>query len=158
VAGKAFSIGWLLVLPMLMHEWWVALLFYFLVTGAMGVFLSVVFQLAHCVEEADTPSPQPGSLKMEDSWAIHQIHTSADFARNSKVLTWLLGGLNFQVIHHLFPQISHLHYPALAPIVEQTCKEYGVRYTAFPTMWAGIVSHYRWLKRMGMPYDPGPRA
>lgn len=154
LGGKAFSVGWLLVLPMLVHEWWVVLGFYLIVTAVMGVILSVVFQLAHCVEEADFPSPAADTLKMGDSWAIHQIQTTADFARGSRVLTFLLGGLNFQVEHHLFPQVCHIHYPALAPIVEQTCREYGIRYSSHPTMWAGIVSHYRWLWRMGQPNDP----
>jgi len=139
----------LIVLPLLVHEWWVVLSFYLLVTGVMGVVLSVVFQLAHCVEEADFPEPAPGTMRMESSWAIHQVQTTADFARGSRVLSWLLGGLNFQIEHHLLPQVCHVHYPALSPIVEAVCKEYGVRYSSHPTMWAGIVSHYRWLRRMG---------
>lgn len=149
LGGKAFSIGWLLVIPLLVHEWWVALCFYLIVTGVMGVILSVVFQLAHCVEEANFPEPAPGTLRMESSWAVHQVQTTADFARGSRVLSWLLGGLNFQIEHHLLPQVCHVHYPALSPIVEAVCKEYGVRYSSHPTMWAGIVSHYRWLRRMG---------
>lgn len=151
LGGKAFSIGWLIVLPMFFHEWWLVVAFYLGVTGVMGVLLSVVFQLAHCVEEADFPSPVEGTLRMENAWAIHQVQTTADFARTSKVLTFLLGGLNFQIEHHLMPHVCHIHYPALSPIVEKLCGEYGVRYSSHPTFWAGVVSHYRWLKRMGQP-------
>ncbi len=146
---KAFSIGWLIVLPLCYHEWWLVAVFYLFITGMMGVFLSVVFQLAHCVEEADFPSPIEGTMRMENAWAIHQVQTTADFARTSRLLTFLLGGLNFQIEHHLMPHICHVHYPALSPIVEDVCKEYGVRFSSHPTFWAGIVSHYRWLKHMG---------
>jgi linoleoyl-CoA desaturase len=79
-----------------------------------------------------------------------------DFGRNSRVLTFLLGGLNFQIEHHLFPRVCHVHYPALSRIVEHTCREYGVRYAAHPSFVGGIVSHYWWLKRMGRPEPKTP--
>ncbi len=148
--GKAFSIGWLIVLPMFFHDWWVVALFYLGITGVMGVLLSVVFQLAHCVGEADFPSPNE-ALRMESAWAIHQVQTTANFARTSRTLTYLLGGLNFQIEHHLMPHVCHIHYPALSPIVEKLCGEYGIRYSCHPTFWAGVVSHYRWLRKMGRP-------
>jgi linoleoyl-CoA desaturase len=127
------------------------LIFYVIITGVLGVVLSVVFQLAHCVEEADFPLPAEGTLRIENAWAIHQVETTVNFARNSWSLCWLLGGLNFQIEHHLFPKICHINYPAISKIVEQTCHEYGVKYQVHPSFWAGMVSHYRWLKRMGQP-------
>jgi linoleoyl-CoA desaturase len=150
-AGKVCSIGLLLVLPMFFHPVWVVLLSYLLVTGVLGLVLSVVFQLAHCVEEADFPLPDAATRRMGNAWAVHQAETTVDFARRSRVLSWYLGGLNFQIEHHLFPHVCHVHYPALSRIVEDTCREYGVRYTAHPTLWAGITSHARWLRRMGQP-------
>lgn len=149
--GKLWSIALLLVVPMFFHPIWVVLLFYLLVTGALGVIMSVVFQLAHCVEEADFPLPDSATHRMASAWAIHQAQTTVDFARNSKVLSWYLGGLNFQIEHHLFPHVCHVHYPALSKIVEATCREYGVRYTVHRTFLAGLASHYRWLRRMGQP-------
>ncbi len=149
VAGKAFSVGWLIVLPLFFHEWWLVVTFYLAVTAIMGVLLSIVFQLAHCVEEAAFPSPDPTTMRMESSWAIHQVQTTANFARGSRILTFLLGGLNFQIEHHLMPHVCHVHYPKLSPIVEDLCKEYGITYSVHPTFWAGVVSHYRWLRRMG---------
>lgn len=151
VLGKMFSLSFFLVVPMLFHDWWIVLLYYLLATGIIGVTLSVVFQLAHCVEEADFPPATGEPLRVEAAWAVHQVQTSVDFARGSRVLCWYLGGLNFQCVHHLFPRICHVHYPALAKIVEQTCQEYGVRYYAHPTFLAGVVSHYRWLREMGRP-------
>ncbi|MCE9533544.1 MAG: acyl-CoA desaturase [Planctomycetes bacterium] len=148
-AGKVPSYTLAFVIPMFFHPWYIVLAFYMLVTCTIGVTLSVVFQLAHCVEEAEFPLPEDGTLRMENAWAVHQVETTVDFGRNSFTLCWLLGGLNFQIEHHLFPRICHIHYPALSKIVEQTCKEYGVRYACHTSFWSGIKSHYRWLKRMG---------
>jgi linoleoyl-CoA desaturase len=149
--GKVASVMLMLVVPMFFHPIWLVALFYMIVTGALGIIMSIVFQLAHCVEEADFPLAVPGTRRMENSWAVHQAETTVDFARQSKILSWYLGGLNFQIEHHLFPHVCHIHYPAISSIVETTCKDYGVKYAVHPTFWAGIVSHYRWLKRMGQP-------
>jgi linoleoyl-CoA desaturase len=151
IAGKVVFFPLAFVLPMFFHTWWKVLLVYALVAGTIGIVLSIVFQLAHCVEEADFPVPDETTNRMEDNWMVHQIHTTVDFARNSKLLCWLLGGLNFQVEHHLFPKICHVHYPEISKIVEATCREFGIRYNEHKTLWAGLVSHYRWLRRMSRP-------
>ena len=83
------------------------------------------------------------------------FRSSVDFARDSRTAAWLLGGLNFQIEHHLFPHICHVNYPAISGLVENTCREYGVHYTANPSFRAGVASHYRWLRRMGMPQTAG---
>jgi linoleoyl-CoA desaturase len=111
--------------------------------------LSVVFQVAHCVEEAEFPLPRAGTGLIENAWAIHQVETTVDFARRSRVAAWLLGGLNFQIEHHLFPRISHVNYPAISKVIEETCRDFGVRYVEFTSFRAGIGSHFRWLRRMG---------
>jgi linoleoyl-CoA desaturase len=151
LAGKANFFLLAVGVPLLLHPVWAVVLFYGLTSFVLGLVLSVVFQLAHCVEGADFPLPEPRTNQMENEWAVHQVETAVDFAPKSRVLTWMLGGLNFQIEHHLLPAICHIHYPRLAPLVEQTCREYGVRYTVNRTLWAGIVSHYRWLRRMGQP-------
>lgn len=151
IAGKVVFFTLAFVLPLMFHAWWKVLFFYVLVAGIVGVALSIVFQLAHCVEEADFPMPDEATNRMEDNWMIHQIHTTVDFARHSKLMCWLLGGLNFQVEHHLFPKICHVHYPEISKIVEATCRDFGVRYNEHKTLWAGLVSHYRWLRRMSQP-------
>src|SRR5262249_11376721 len=137
-------------LPLLLHSVWAVLLVYATASFVQGVALSIVFQLAHCVEEAAFPLPRTDTGRMETAWAVHQVETTVDFARGSWLLSWFIGGLNFQVEHHLFPQICHVHYPALSRLVEETCNEFGVRYSAQVTFLAGVVSHFRWLRRMGM--------
>jgi linoleoyl-CoA desaturase len=153
--GKAVSVALLLVVPLLIHPWWVVLAFYAVVTVVVGIVLTVVFQLAHCVGEADFPLPAGGSPQMENAWAVHQMRTTVDFARRSRVLCWLLGGLNFQVEHHLFPGVCHIHYPAMSRIVEETCREFGVPHTSHGSFLGGIRSHYRWLRRLGRPASAG---
>jgi len=137
-------------IPLHFHSVWVVALFYIIIAFIVGIILSVVFQLAHSVEDARFPRPQtPG--RMDKPWAIHQVETTVDFARNSRAAYWLLGGLNFQIEHHLFPRICHINYPFIAPVVEETCREFGVRYTAHETFRQGLMSHFRWLRRMGAP-------
>lgn len=147
--GKVFSLGLLLVLPMFYHPWWQVLIFYFVAMEVLGVTLTVVFQLAHCVSEAEFPAPDPDTMRMADDWAVHQIETTVDFGRRSRVLSWLLGGLNYQIEHHLFPKVCHINYPALSKITEETCREFGVRYRSHASFWSGVKSHYSWLKRLG---------
>ena len=84
-------------------------------------------------------------------WAIHQVETTANFARQSRLLTWYVGGLNHQIEHHLFPRICHVHLPVLAGVVEQVCREHGVRYSAHSSFWRAVASHYAWLRSMGRP-------
>ena len=109
--------------------------------------MAVVFQLAHCVEVTAFPSLPAESGRLNQQWAVHQIETTANFARGNKLLTWYLGGLNYQVEHHLFPKICHLHYPALSSIVENNCAQFGIRYLSHATVRDAIGSHYRFLRR-----------
>jgi linoleoyl-CoA desaturase len=150
VAGKAIFLALAFGIPMLFHPVWVVALFYAAAAIVLGLVLSVVFQLAHCVEQAEFPLPRHDTGRIENAWAIHQVETTVDFARRSAVAAWLLGGLNFQIEHHLFPRVCHVNYPAISKLVEQTCKEFGLRYSEHHSVWSGVASHFRWLRRMGM--------
>ncbi len=152
IAGKVFFFSMAFGIPLWAgHSILMVLGFYALTNLFNGVVLSTVFQLAHCVGEAEFPMPDEETNTMDEHWAVHQVQTTVDFARNSRVLTWLLGGLNFQVEHHLFHKVCHIHYPALSRIVEQACAEFDIRYNEHKTFWQGVVSHYRWLRQMGRP-------
>jgi linoleoyl-CoA desaturase len=155
VAGKAVFLTLAFVIPLLLHPAWVVFLFYAIAAAVAGIVLSVVFQLAHCVEGAEFPLPQEGTERIEHAWAVHQAETTVDFARRSRVVAWLLGGLNFQIEHHLMPRIAHVNFPALSPIVEETCRKHGVKFTEHESFRAGVASHFRWLKRMGTPNASG---
>jgi linoleoyl-CoA desaturase len=151
VAGKATFLTWAFGIPLLVHPAHTVLVHYGIAALVLGTALSVVFQVAHCVEEATFPLPSAGADRIERAWAIHQAETTVDFARHSRVVAWLLGGLNFQIEHHLFPRISHVNYPAISKLVEQTCRDFGVAYTEHRSFWQGVTAHFRWLRRMGMP-------
>jgi len=147
-AAKLIYAFMLIVLPILLLGFTTWLFGFLLITMVTGFAISIVFQLAHTVEHTDFPLPGD-SGKIENEWAIHQIHTTANFATKNKTISWLLGGLNFQIEHHLFPRISHVHYPAISKIIKKTCGEYGINYIEFPKMTQAIVSHVHYLKRLG---------
>ena len=151
IGGKALFFTLAFVIPSFFHSFWLVLLFYVLTVSVAGIVVSVVFQLAHCVEGADFPLPRDDSYSMENAWAVHQVETTVNFARRSRTESWLLGGLNFQIEHHLFPRICHVNYPALSHLVEKTCREYGIAYREHHSFRAGLVSHFRWLRQMGSP-------
>lgn len=114
-----------------------------------GFVLSIVFQLAHTVEHTHFPVPQEDTGRLEDEWAIHQLKTTANFAPKSKLISWFVGGLNFQVEHHLFPKVSHVHYPALRKIIKEACTEFNVPYVEYRKMRHAVISHVNFLKQMG---------
>jgi linoleoyl-CoA desaturase len=127
-------------------SWLIGFLIFTLVAGLV---LSLVFQLAHTVEHTAFPMPDEVTNRLENEWAIHQIKTTANFATNNKVISWLVGGLNFQIEHHLFPKISHIHYPAISKIIREACREYGIEYIEYPKMRYAVASHVAFLKQMG---------
>lgn len=113
-----------------------------------GIILGVIFQLAHVVEQTDHPQPDENA-HIDNHWIIHEMETTANFARDNKLLCWYVGGLNFQIEHHLFPKVCSIHYPAISRIVEATAKEYGVPYHMNDTFLGAVASHYRVLKKHG---------
>src|SRR5208283_3015759 len=150
VAGKATFFTLAFVIPCLRHPWWIVGLSYLGVMMVVGLVTSVTFQLAHVVEETEHPTYEEDA---HAEWVIHQIRTTADFARENPFLTWYLGGLNFQVMHHLFPRICHVHYPQVARIVAQVCNEHKIAYQAHNSLYSAVRSHYRFLRLMGRPQD-----
>ena len=138
-----------LVIPILMVGWAQALIGFAIVAAVCGIFISIVFQLAHVVEPTQFPAPDAQSNKVPTEWAIHQLATTANFATRSRITSWLLGGLNFQVEHHLFPRISHVHYPQINRLVKESCQEFGIQYTEFPTMLGALKSHVLHIRKMG---------
>jgi linoleoyl-CoA desaturase len=149
IAGKLVFLTIAFAIPMIFHPWWVVLLFYALIASVIGIVLTVVFQLAHAVEGAEFTIPDGDSNKIDNAWAIHQAESTVDFARGNRIASYVLGGLNYQIEHHLFPRICHINYPAMSKIVEQTCHDFGVKYNEHRTFSAGVRSHYRWLRYLG---------
>lgn len=146
--GKLVFLSLAFAIPLTRHPLWAVAATYVITGVALGIVLAVVFQLAHVVERADFP-PETSPGCVDTPWAVHQVETSVDFARDSRAASWLLGGLNFQIEHHLFSRMCHVNYPAIAPLVEQTCREFGIEYKHNTTFLSALRSHYDWLREMG---------
>ncbi|MFT6745748.1 MAG: linoleoyl-CoA desaturase [Glaciecola sp.] len=146
---KAFFAATFVILPIVKLTFlpWLA---GFLIFGMVsGIVISIVFQLAHVVEETSYPEVNDETGTTEDEWVIHQLKTTSNFSPTSLLVRWFTGGLNYQVEHHLFPNISHIHYPAISKIVEQLCKEYEVPYLTHKYFSTAVKSHLKHLKHMG---------
>jgi linoleoyl-CoA desaturase len=143
-----FSI-WIVV-PMLVLDiaWYKVILGFFMMHYVAGLILSIVFQLAHVIDQAETPIPDQEG-QMENTWAIHQLHTTVNFGRKNRLMNWYTGGLNHQVEHHIFPNISHIHYTKISKIVKETAKEFNLPYNEYETTRKAIISHFRHLKSLG---------
>jgi len=139
------------VLPMVFSPftWWQVLIGWLVMNMVAGLILTVTFQLAHVVEGVSFPVPSDEG-KVENEWMIHQLKTTANFAKDSKLVTWYVGGLNFQIEHHLFPNICHVHYKKISDIVKATADEYGIIYNDNKTYFSAVCSHYKMLKQLGV--------
>jgi len=139
-----------IVLPLLVLDisWWKVVLGFFIMHYTASVILSVIFQLAHVVPNTDMPIPdKEGNLK--NTWAIHQLFTTSNFAPNNKFISWYAGGLNHQVEHHIFPNISHIHYKKIAILVKETALEFNLPYNEYKTMRHAIIEHFKLLTLLG---------
>ena len=147
---KSIYLSIWIVIPMLILSiaWWKILIGFFVMHYTAGLILSIVFQLAHVVNETDMPLPDKTGT-MKNTWAIHQLFTTVNFATKNRLVNWFTGGLNHQVEHHIFPNISHIHYTKIAEIVKQTASECNLPYNEFKTTREAIAAHFKYLKEMG---------
>lgn len=147
---KAFNLLWTLVIPIMVIDLpWQQIVFGYIVMNMVaGFILGVVFQGAHVVDITDFVQADKNG-RIEDEWFLHQMKTTANFGTDNRFLTWYVGGLNYQIEHHLFPKICSVHYPAIRAIVEDAARRHGVPYHSFPTFSAAMASHYRILKHLG---------
>jgi linoleoyl-CoA desaturase len=149
---KLLHYAYTIVIPLLVVKvaWWQFLIGFLAMHLTSGAILGVVFQLAHIVEETEHPMPADDGL-MGNAWMVHQMETTSDFAGANPILSWYVGGLNFQVEHHLFPKVCSIHYPALSRIVRDSAERHNVPYHSHRTLWDAMLSHYRTLKKLGNP-------
>lgn len=150
IVMKLVYYGWAIILPLLVLDipLWQFAIGFLAMNLTAGTILGVVFQLAHVVEGTDHPLPNEVG-EMEAAWMVHEMETTSNFGRGNPVLNWYVGGLNFQVEHHLFPRVCSVHYPAISPIVERVARKYGVAYNDQPTFRAAVRSHHRMLRSFG---------
>ena len=159
-ATKIYYLTFFMIIPIIVWGWLGWLIGFFVMNAVMGTTLSFVFQLAHVVENTEFEHiPLDTTKHIETAWAEHQVKTTSNFAMKNKIISWFVGGLNFQIEHHLFPKVSHVHYPAISKIVEEKCKEFNLPYNHYPTLFKAVASHFRVMKQLGKkPADLGVAA
>lgn len=150
ILSKLIYMLYIFVIPavVLPVAWWQVLIGFVAMHYVAGFILAIIFQPAHVIDGTEYPLPDLDG-KIGNSWAIHQLHTTTNFANNNRLLSWYVGGLNFQVEHHLFPNVCHVHYRKISRIVESTAKEFGLPYKAEPTFIGALRAHARLLKELG---------
>jgi linoleoyl-CoA desaturase len=151
IVSKLFYIFYLFVLPVLLVpaiSWWMPIVGFLIMHYIDGFVLAIIFQPAHVIDGTEYPLPDDNG-NLENNWAIHQLHTTTNFGRKHRAFSWFVGGLNYQVEHHLFPNICHVHYRAISPIVEQTAKEFGLPYKSKETFMEAIIAHAQIMKELG---------
>jgi linoleoyl-CoA desaturase len=152
VAGKFAYLGYIVVIPILFTSlaWWQVLLGVFILHYIAGFILAIIFQPAHVIEGSEFPLPDNNNT-LENNWAVHQLLTTTNFGNKSRWFSWYVGGLNFQIEHHLFPNVCHVHYRKISAIVRETAGEFGLPYKSTRTFFHALVKHARLLKQLGVP-------
>ena len=149
VAGKVVFVTWSIAIPALVYRSGWVLLPFFIGALTLGIVLSTVFQLAHIMPDVEFHGTAPGGQRMATSWAEHQVRATVNFAPTNRLLGWYVGGLNYQIEHHLLPDVCHVHYPALAGLVAEACRARGVPYRTIPTLREAIAHHQGFLRALG---------
>jgi linoleoyl-CoA desaturase len=146
---KFFYFVYMIGIPLLFHPVMHVLIAFVVIHLVVGLTFSVIFQLAHTLEGNTFPIPDHETGGIDNEWAIHQVETTANFAPSNRLAAWYLGGLNFQIEHHLFPEICHMHYPQISKIVKETCRDFSIAYVSYPTVRSAIAGHFRFLRTLG---------
>jgi linoleoyl-CoA desaturase len=147
--SKVLYLLFYVAVPIVLMGWQSWLLFFLCMHIGLGFTLSIVFQLAHVVEETEFDSTNGDAKQIENEWAIHQVKTTANFSPNNRIISWFAGGLNYQIEHHLFPRVSHIHYPALSKLVKAECDAFNISYNSLPSFKAAVTSHFRFIRVLG---------
>ncbi len=139
-----------LVLPMVIlpFAWWQILIGFLTMHFICGIILALIFQPAHVLEDTSFFTPDDNG-SVENNWAVHQLLTTANFGNKNRAFSWFVGGLNYQIEHHLFPNICHVHYRNLSPIVKATAEEYNIPYHQHKTFLSAVISHFKMLHDLG---------
>ncbi|NDI97958.1 hypothetical protein GWA97_02605 [Flavobacterium sp. LaA7.5] len=147
---KIFYFFLVLYLPIQLTDFSVG--FIFLTYVSASAFTSLLFVImlvgTHFFEEADYFEPQDNTL--DYSWAVHQLRTSCDWNPESRIARVLSGGANCHAAHHLFPNICHTNYDLINTVIEEVTAEYNYPYHKM-SLWQMMRSHFRHLKKMGIP-------
>ncbi len=152
IVSKVIYYVYIALIPMLVMNisWWQWAIGFCTMHFVCGSILAFVFQIAHVMPDIEFMTKDTYDEQNEEiSWAKHQMMTTANFSNWNPMFTWYVGGLNYQIEHHLFPDISHIHYPKISKIVRKTAQEFGVKYHYHKTFGGAIIQHLRLLHQLG---------
>ena len=150
IVSKIIYYGYALVVPLvfIQAQWWLILIGFFIMHFITGLALGMIFQPAHVMPSSEYPLPDDTG-NIENNWAVHQLYTTTNFAPKSRIFSWYVGGLNYQVEHHLFPNICHVHYRRISKIVRETAQEFNLPYHSQPTFAMAVIKHAKMLRQLG---------
>lgn len=150
IISKILYYGYILVIPLMVTSapWWSIVLGICVMHYVASLMFGLTFQPGHIVPETNFPQPTR-DLTIENNWMIHQLESTSNYAPNNRLFSWFVGGINFQVEHHLFPNICHVHYRALSQIISETAKEYDVPYYSHSSFLSALKYHAKMLKSLG---------
>ncbi len=159
LTGKTVYYGLTLVLPMifLSAAWYTVLGAWVFMHLLPGLTFALIFQCTHVYEGTTYPQPDEDG-NIDNNYALHVLETTADFSRHNRLGSWLMGGINIHAIHHILPQVCHVHYPALTKILKSTCDDFGIEYQENPNFWVALKKHYWMLKHLSRPDATVPRV
>jgi linoleoyl-CoA desaturase len=151
LVSKALYLTYIFVIPLLITDlaWWQICVGIVIMHYIAGFLLAIIFQPAHVIEGTTYPLPDETNYSVQTTWALHQLLTTTNFGNEDRWFSWFAGGLNFQIEHHLFPNICHVHYRKIAGIVKETADEFGLPYKSTPTFRDALAGHARMLKQLG---------
>jgi fatty acid desaturase len=147
--GKLFFVYYRLILPCFYISVAQTLTLFLISDLWTSYMLAFVFQVNHVIPQAKWPTidKEKGIVNMD--WAEMQLATTLDYAHGSWWTTFMTGALNYQVTHHLFPYISQIHYPAIAPMIREHCAKHGVTYYHLDSFTDALKNHLKYLYIMG---------
>ncbi|WP_315824269.1 fatty acid desaturase family protein [Paraflavitalea speifideaquila] len=158
VIFKLLYIGYMIVLPVVLLPFgFTTVLLAFVLNHFMISWIFVgVLGVSHVSDYVSHPVPEADN-KLDVSWPKLQLMTSVDYHPGSQFFNWTLGGFNAHALHHLLPNISHVHYLKILPIFRELCNMHGLTYMEMSYSQA-LAAHFRFLKAMGRNVHIKPQA
>lgn len=150
IGWKLVYYSFALVLPLIMvpQPAWITLLGFLTMHFVTGLSISLVFQTAHIMPSSQFPLPDKNGV-MSNEWLVHQMATTTNYSPCSRLFSWFIGGLNYQLEHHLLPHVCHVHYKKLSKVVADTAREFNIPYNTKPTFVAAVIDHFKMLRHLG---------
>ena len=105
-----------------------------------------IFYKMNVIGDHDTYGVSVENHYEGNDWLKLQIPNSRNFKTDCPIYTFVFGGINYQIEHHLFPSMSNSYYSQIAPTVKEFCKEHGIPYVEHHSLLEVFQQYYKTLK------------